>query len=199
MTVYDEIAQSWHSFKRKPFPLIVGELAKEWKGSILDVGCGNGRNLLAFDGELVGVDNSNEMITIAREHAHTSGKKAVFLVADATKLPFKDAHFDHVLCVAMLHHLPLDRQTIALHDMRRVLKPGGTLLVTVWNKWQRRFVFGPTEQMVPWTTKGKTFERYYYMHNYFSLRKLLRTAGFGIERIECMLGPNVIAVVSRNA
>ena len=196
-TVYDDIANSWHSFKRKPFPPIVNDLAKDWKGKILDIGCGNGRNLLVFDGELTGIDNSKEMVEIARKNAASQKKGAAFLIADATKLPFKDGHFDYVLCIAMLHHIPIEKQKVALDEIKRVLKPQGKVLLTVWNKWQRRFLFGPKERHVPWTTNGKTMQRYYYLHNSFSLRKIVKEAEFTIESSIGTFGANVILILRK--
>lgn len=196
MAAYDELAESWHAFRRKPFPPIVEAVAKDWHGRILDVGCGNARNLLVFDGELTGVDDSRRMLDFARASAAEQHKKAVFLLADARRLPFKEAHFDHVLCVAMLHHLTLDDQRIALQEIKRVLKPDGKALLTFWNKWQGRFIFGKTERMIPWTSKGKTVERYYFLHNRFSASKLVKKAGLRIERTQGLFGRNVVFVVS---
>jgi SAM-dependent methyltransferase len=184
MEMFDEIADSWDSFRRKPFPPIVETLAKEWHGRILDVGCGNARNLLPFDGERFGIDSSKAMINAARGNAAKS---------------HKDAYFDHVLCVAALHHLPLDKQLIALQEMKRILKPTGKLLLTVWNKWQRRFVFKDKEQIIPWKVKGESVDRYYYFHNIFSLKKLVKQAGFKVERSEGTFGKNVILVARRDA
>jgi alkylated DNA repair protein alkB family protein 8 len=198
MEAFDDIAESWDSFRRKPFPPIVEVVAKEWHGRILDVGCGNARNLLAFDGELFGIDSSKAMIDSARSNAAKSHKKVVFLVTDMTKLPFKDGYFDHVICVAALHHLDKENQLIALQEMKRVLKPGGKLLLTVWNKWQKKFFFGKRERMVPWTTKGRTIERYYFFHDMFSLKNLVLRAGFVIDSSKGMFGRNVVLILKKS-
>jgi len=200
--VFDLLADSWDSFRRKPFPPIVEDLAKEWSGRILDVGCGNGRNILAFkthgeQDEIVGVDISPNMVSMARKHAESIVKRARFLVADARKLPFNDSHFDHVLCIAMLHHLPLDEQNKALQEIRRVMAKNGTMCITFWNKWQKRFFLGKRERMIPWTVKGEVINRYYYLHNILSAKKLLRKAGFAIESSSGTFGQNVILLVRK--
>lgn len=200
--VFDAIADSWDSFRRKPFPPIVEDLAKEWGGRILDVGCGNGRNILAFkthgeQDELVGVDISPNMVAAAVKHAESIVKRARFLVADARKLPFHDGHFDHVLCIAMLHHLPLDEQAKALAEIKRVMAQNGTMCITFWNKWQKRFFLGKRERMIPWTVKGEVINRYYYLHTIYSAKRLLRKAGFVIESSSGTFGPNVILLARK--
>ena len=61
-----------------------------------------------------------------------------------------------------------------------MLKPGGEAFITVWNRWQPRFWFGGKEVAVPWRTKGKTLERYYYLFSYTELKKLVKEAGFSV-------------------
>ena len=51
-------------------------------------------------------------------------------VADATKLPYPDASFDHVLCVSVVEHIPGDGDSAAMAEFFRVLRPGGRLHLT---------------------------------------------------------------------
>lgn len=103
--------------------------------TVLDVGCGTGalaicaKRQVGSGGAVYGVDASSEMIARARDKAKKAGAEVEFRNAVAEDLPFSDAHFDAVLCTVMLHHLPEQaRQQCAL-EIRRVLKPGGRLLV----------------------------------------------------------------------
>jgi SAM-dependent methyltransferase len=96
--------------------------------SVLDVGCGNGRYLQELrtrghDGFVCGADLSEGMVRTAR----SSAGDAPLLVSDAQRLPFADQAFDIVLAMHMLYHVP-DRP-LAIAELRRVLKPGGTALV----------------------------------------------------------------------
>jgi len=114
----------------------IGRLAQIKAGDkVLDVGCGSGRLTLAaqgwagVNGQAVGLDPSPEMIEVARKNADRAGLKAIFELGVAEKLPFPAASFEVVLNRLMLHHLPGDLKQRGLAEMRRVLKPGGILLV----------------------------------------------------------------------
>src|SRR2546428_3605450 len=58
---------------------------------------------------------------------------------EATKLPFRDASFDASLCIAVLHHLPLESDRLAaLTELRRVLRRRAPLFLSVWAREQPR-------------------------------------------------------------
>lgn len=103
------------------------------KGKILDCGCGNGRltELITNDHKYTGVDNSVEMIRIAKQK-HTDNK---FLKIDSlSHLPFPKNEFDLALCLAVFHHIPsFEIRLKTLKEIKRVLKPNGKLIITVWN------------------------------------------------------------------
>jgi ubiquinone/menaquinone biosynthesis C-methylase UbiE len=101
---------------------------------VLDVGCGTGyfARLLAAsvgaDGLAVGVDASPEMIRYASHQARRV-RNAQFQLGAAESLSFPAEHFDVVVSSLFMHHLPADLQPVALTEMWRVLRPGGTLLI----------------------------------------------------------------------
>ena len=98
-------------------------------GRVLEIGCGTGNVLARMararpDVELMGIDPDSGALDRAR--AKLPG--AVRLergYADA--LPLPDAHVDRVLSAFMFHHLPPEEQRGALREVRRVLRPGGSL------------------------------------------------------------------------
>jgi ubiquinone/menaquinone biosynthesis C-methylase UbiE len=98
-------------------------------GDALEIGVGTGRNLPFYspDIRLVGVDVSPAMLAIARRRAADVGLRVDFREADAQALPFAADAFDSVVCTLALCSIPDDRQSIA--EMRRVLKPGGQLVL----------------------------------------------------------------------
>jgi ubiquinone/menaquinone biosynthesis C-methylase UbiE len=191
---YDKIAKEWNRMRQKPVEFAI-ELANQWKpGKILDIGCGNARNLKPFLEkcfECTGIDSSKELIKIAKEQ-----KSIKLLQASATKLPFPNESFDYAICLAVLHHLKPKEHEKALKEIKRVLKPGGKAAIAVWNKLQMRFIFGKKEQMVPWKLPKQTIERYYYFFTYWELKKLLKKQGFKIKKGN-ILGKNINFVVEK--
>ncbi|WP_283133121.1 class I SAM-dependent methyltransferase [Rhizohabitans arisaemae] len=107
------------------------ELAGEVSGlRILDVGCGAGHyaaELLTRGADVVAVDGSSTLL----DHARTRvGEQATLLLHDLEKpLDFAaDASFDGVVCALVLHHVT--RRAQLLTELRRVLRPGGWLLMS---------------------------------------------------------------------
>jgi ubiquinone/menaquinone biosynthesis C-methylase UbiE len=99
---------------------------------VLDVGCGTGQLLCTLSGgplslRLFGVDPSAEMLAIARSRVSANVSLAR---APAELLPFPDGTFDRVVSTSVFHYIR--RPRAALDEFRRVLAPGGQLLVTDW-------------------------------------------------------------------
>jgi SAM-dependent methyltransferase len=95
-------------------------------GSVVDVGCGPGYYLSRLgdrDLSLVGIDLSEGMLANARARVGDS-----FLLGDAQRLPVRTESFDVALAMHMLYHVP--DSALAVSELRRVLRPGGTLLVS---------------------------------------------------------------------
>ncbi|MCW5554436.1 MAG: methyltransferase domain-containing protein [Verrucomicrobiae bacterium] len=103
--------------------------------AVLDVGCGTGTLLIqaakrvGSSGSAHGVDRSVEMLAHARHKAAAQGVTASFVEGSADHLAFPDASFDVVFCTLMLHHLSASMQMATVTEMRRVLRPGGRLII----------------------------------------------------------------------
>jgi SAM-dependent methyltransferase len=93
---------------------------------ILDAGCGTGGNaaLLERHGRLVGVDLSELALDLAARRARRQ-----FVRASVTALPFRAETFDLVTSFEVLYHRAVGDDVAALCELRRVLRPGGHLLV----------------------------------------------------------------------
>jgi len=101
---------------------------------VLDIGAGPGDLLVAIghrlpDASLVGTDLAPAMVDLAQEKALAAGLNARirFELADAARLPFDDGSVDLVVSSLSLHHW--DRPAVAFAEVRRVLRPGGSVLV----------------------------------------------------------------------
>lgn len=100
---------------------------------VLDVACGTGVVGLtaARRGALVsGLDLTPELLTRARENARIAGVEIEFVEGDCESLPFADASFDAVL--SQFGHIFAPRSDVALAEMLRVLKRGGTIALATW-------------------------------------------------------------------
>ena len=102
---------------------------------VLDVGCGTGKITTRAkartgpNGSADGIDPAPEMIAVARQKAARAGLDIDYRVAAVEALPFAAATFDVVMSSLMMHHLPEGLKPHALAEIRRVLKPGGRLVV----------------------------------------------------------------------
>lgn len=107
---------------------------------ILDIGCGPGRHTCAAyshkDVIAVGADlcfddlkEAKERLTYHDELGEHGGGCWGLSVADITKLPFPDDHFDLVICSEVMEHIPAHDK--AADEITRVLKPGKNLAVSV--------------------------------------------------------------------
>ena len=99
------------------------------EGKVLEVAVGTGLNIPHYPQgvELTGVDISPEMLAIARQRAAENGREVDLRQGDAHNLPFEDASFDTVLCTFSLCNIPDEGRAVA--EMKRVLRPGGKLLL----------------------------------------------------------------------
>jgi ubiquinone/menaquinone biosynthesis C-methylase UbiE len=98
-------------------------------GEVLEVAIGTGRNLPFYpEGiRLTGVDFSPAMLELARRQADQLGRKVDLRLGDAQALDLADASFDTVVCTLSLCAIPDERRAVA--EMRRMLRPGGRLLL----------------------------------------------------------------------
>lgn len=151
------------------------------KIKLLDVGCGNGRLFDFLDHKIIdytGADNNSALLRIAKKN----NPKARFKKADMLSLGYKSNQFDSVWCIAALHHLPTQAlQKKVLVNIKKILKKGGTLMITVWNLWQPKYKklidIKTHHSYIPWGNPVKA-ERFYYAFTIHEFEKLLKEAGF---------------------
>ncbi len=160
--------------------------------SLLDVGCNVGAWLrdcarLYPGARLAGVDFNADALATAR----TNAPAAELHHAGAESLPFADASFQYVTCIEVLEHVPADLRARAFREMRRVLQPGGRLILTVphagWFAWMDsnnmrlrlpgvyRRVVGRGQRDASYAAAGRSVE----WHHHFTLDELGALAGDG--------------------
>ena len=178
---FDRIADHFDKTRNRPWDEVT-EFLKNCEGSLLDMGCGNGRHLLeALDRnlEVYGIDASIELLSICREKI----KGKVELVrADVKSLPFEDGSFDNMIYIATIHHLKQGRVK-SLYEARRVLKEGGRILVSGWARELDRWDLEEEEQdvIVPWHREdGEVIDRFYHLYRLDELREDVSDSGLKV-------------------
>ena len=198
--IWDNLAESWNNFRNKP-ELIIEYFKDKYTnnaGRIVDLGCGNARNLISFNNFICyGVDFSENILKMAKLTSEKYDLDLKLTKSNLEKLSFKDNFFDYALMLASLHHLETkEKRFDALKELYRILKKDGIALVTVWNKWQLKFLFRKKNTLIPWKQKDKIHYRYYYLFGYFELKNLLKKLNFKILEDKVSKG-NIIFIIKK--
>lgn len=144
---YDRVMGRW---SRRLSPLLIGFGGLADGDRVLDVGCGTGS--LTFElprhaklGAIVALDYAEPYVAHAR--ARNSDPRIVFERGDACALPYSDGSFDRAFSQLVLQFIPDAPRAVA--EMKRVVRPGGTVTACVWDM----FGGSPHNRMV-WDAAG---------------------------------------------
>ena len=137
---------------------IVMELLQAKPGEkILDIGCGPGTfayHCARNNSFSTGIDYSRESIKAAKElcRQFVAENNTEFVIADACRLPFKDACFDKAVCADFIEHITYEQKEASLDEASRVLKMQGMMVILTpngirekignWYWRMRRLIFG---------------------------------------------------------
>lgn len=168
----------WNAAMRDAAAMLLKTARLAAHGRVLDVGCGSGQTMAWFRAahpawDVVGLDVAFEGLNAARAFGERE-----LLAASALDLPFADQSMDAVITLDVLQHLPLrggDSQ--ALSEMRRVLRPGGHLLIRT------------NAQSLPYAADDEAFA--FHKYEVPELRTKLKHAGFRairVGRLNALLG-----------
>jgi ubiquinone/menaquinone biosynthesis C-methylase UbiE len=119
--------------------LLLNEIRHTPAGRALDIGCGTGElasRMAARGWQVVGLDLCEPMLHQARAKLNGGGPRVGLTVGDSEHLPFAADSFDLLTCANSFHHYP--HQEAVVREMRRVLRPGGRLLLL--DGWPDQFV-----------------------------------------------------------
>lgn len=116
----------WYRGRRKVLERVIDDLRLPARARILDAGCGSGRNMveLARHGTVTGIELAEASVTLARERG-----MGEVIAGSVLEMPFEADSFDLAASLDVIEHLEDD--LAALRELRRVVAPGGSLLVTV--------------------------------------------------------------------
>ncbi len=153
---------------------------------VLDIACGSGEpaisiaTLLNGTGSVTGVDLSEGALGFATERARQRQLTNIkFQPADAHQLPFPDNTFDRITCrlgVMFFNDLPL-----ALHEMHRVMKPGGRVVLLAWGPMDQPYfetTIGTVLRTVPGADLPESAKAVFAFGEPRSLAQKLIDAGF---------------------
>lgn len=124
-----EDANWWYASRRDLVLGMVSQMVNALSGKsskILDAGCGTGINLKYGQkfGDAYGLDISRDALRFSRNRG-----LSYLICGSADRLPFEDDLFDFVLALDVIEHIEED--LFAIREFNRVLKPGGSLIITV--------------------------------------------------------------------
>ena len=133
--------------------------------NVLEVGCGNGKNLLLReDINFTGCDISEEFVKICKS------KNLNVDLGDITNLKYSTNSFDATMSVAVIHHMSTyDRRLNAIKELIRVTKPSGKIFIEVWAFEQgdkSRFNFQDQDLLIPFKDKrtgNNLGDRFYHV------------------------------------
>jgi len=159
-TKYDEIFRHYD----------LGTKLKYVTGRCLECGCGMGHFVKFFidcGRECWGVDSSIESVKTAKKHNPLAG----ICLADVSAMPYDDGFFDSIISLGVIEHT--SKPELLVNEMRRCLKIGGILYITVPNRWH---IYNLQQKWMK--LRGTYTIDYCELYSKARLAKLLKDCGF---------------------
>jgi SAM-dependent methyltransferase len=153
---YDFFAEDYNNKRRyhwKDLESFLKELDKKdfyFNGYNLDLGCANGRNFNLFiksDSKLVGIDNSIELLKLARDRLKKQNSKSNqypqyidLVLSDLKFLPLRPNSIKNIFSIATIHHIRKKIHRIeTLQQLNNILQINGFFILTVWRRYQKKY------------------------------------------------------------
>lgn len=209
---YDTIAGHFSNTRHEAWPEF--ELLRTLIGtentatvSLLDVGCGNGRLAASLPAvHYTGLDLSRQLLQIAQQRF----SQYRFIHGSILQLPFTDAEFDVVACVAALQHIPsVAYRQQAIQEIARVLKSGGIVFMLNWNLNEQLNYqtyradpstgYDADDYLIPWKNDQGELQANRYYHGFRSteLTQLAENAELEIVKNELGKDQRNILTIAR--
>jgi ubiquinone/menaquinone biosynthesis C-methylase UbiE len=181
--VYESIATHFDNTRSYKWSW-VNEFLNSLKANsiIYDIGCGNGRNMINNNSKnfiFTGIDNCEKFVTLCKS------KNLNVINANMTAIPLKSNSADAILCIAVFHHLENKENRVnALLEMKRLIKIGGKIMLSVWSINQpqktRRSFNNYGNNIVLYNKFGQLYERFYYIFKIDEMHQLFTLCGLTI-------------------
>jgi len=156
----------------------------DWQGKrVADIGTGKGRFAISFalrGAEVYALDISEDMLAWAERDAAQAGVQVRFLQGDAENLPYPDDHFDIVVCMETIMHVPHPQKLV--QELARIVKPEGYVLLSMTNKY-RLNALGRLPQTIYQRLRPARADappRYMWSYSVPTFRRFLQTAGLRV-------------------
>ena len=156
---------------------------------VLDAGCGAGAlsaRLRERGATVAGFDASAAMVALARRRLGDDVDLRVAALGE--RLPYDDAAFDDVVSCLVLHYL--EDWTVALSELRRVLRPGGRLVAAVHHPFTDYAFADPrpdyhatTSWIEAWTFAGRSFPMTFWRRPLHAMTEAFTAAGFRLTAL----------------
>jgi ubiquinone/menaquinone biosynthesis C-methylase UbiE len=137
---FDRVAED--RYRQQPWQHRYFQFDRFGGKDVLEIGIGQGTDLLQFakgGATCHGADITDNHLLLTQRNFELRGLGVDLRKSDATALPFADASMDCVYSFGVIHHIPEADQVIA--EARRVLKPGGTMMVAFYYRWSAFHLF----------------------------------------------------------
>ena len=142
---YRTVSQRYSQLKTKPWKdfltyhtLVRDEFNLPMSGTLIDIGSGNGRNLLIFkeqDWHFLASDFSLELLKML---VSLPKEKISIINSDMRNIPLKENIADFVLCIAAIHHLHNENDIInTLNNIANLTKNKGFVIISCWRRWKK--------------------------------------------------------------
>jgi len=198
---WNKIAESFDKSRSETWEQCISYIESLPKDSkIIELGCGSGRHLIPCAEKFNfthGLDISEKMLEITKRKLNEKNLNISLIQGNVATLPFKDNSFDSGLFIATLHHVhPKEKRLNTLIEVKRILKPGGTMLISVWNRYQERFlcyfildfikrIFIKREDeygdiFVNWSNENMNIPRFHHLFSSNELEQLILESGLKI-------------------
>ncbi len=128
-----------NAYAQWEFNILKKEISNVKNKTILDIGCGGGRNtipLAKLGAKVTGVDISLQMLDFAKNNAKKNkcSKNTSFIHSSAWEINLPSKSFDKILLLGILEHIPEKYRKKTIKEAQRLLKKGGELYIVINNK-----------------------------------------------------------------